>query len=173
MVTRLKQTRKKRGQQCMGYGRVGKHRKHPSGRGFAGAFAHHRTLFSRYHPGYVGKFGQRHIRLLKTRLWRPAINIDKLWSLVSEQKRKNIPEGKMPVIDCMRAGYYKVLGTGKLPKIPVCIRAKFFSSIAKKKILAVGGKVEQIFYKKRLVRHQTRPKKPASDGPAEAKPKGK
>lgn len=35
----------------------------------------------------------------------PAINLDKLWSLVSEQTRKNYAgkEGPAPVIDCIRA----------------------------------------------------------------------
>ena len=51
MVTRLRQTRHKRGQLTMGYGRVGKHRKHPCGRGLAGGQHHHRTNFDKYHPG--------------------------------------------------------------------------------------------------------------------------
>ena len=36
----------------------------------------------------------------------PAVNLDKLWTLVSEQtkeKYKNHPEKKVPVIDCVRA----------------------------------------------------------------------
>ena len=45
--TRLRQTRHKRGQLTMGYGRVGKHRKHPGGRGNAGGQHHHRTLFDK------------------------------------------------------------------------------------------------------------------------------
>ena len=47
----------------MGYGRVGKHRKHPGGRGNCGAYLHHRTLFNRFHPGRLGKMGQRHFHL--------------------------------------------------------------------------------------------------------------
>lgn len=47
MTTRLKQTRKKRGHVCMGYGRVGKHRKHPGGRGNAGGQHHHRINFDK------------------------------------------------------------------------------------------------------------------------------
>ena len=35
MTARLRKTRKLRGHVQMGYGRVGKHRKHPSGRGAA------------------------------------------------------------------------------------------------------------------------------------------
>jgi large subunit ribosomal protein L27Ae len=46
---------------------------------------------------------------------------------------------KVPVIDCVRAGYFKVLGKGLLPKQPVIVRAKFFSKGAEAKIKAVGG----------------------------------
>merc|ERR1739844_70128 len=46
---------------------------------------------------------------------------------------------KAPVIDCSRAGFYKVLGKGVLPKQPVIVKARFFSRIAEEKIKAVGG----------------------------------
>ena len=35
--------------------RIGKHRKHPGGRGNAGGQHHHRINFDKYHPGYFGK----------------------------------------------------------------------------------------------------------------------
>jgi len=38
-----------------GHGRVGKHRKHPGGRGNAGGQHHHRNWFDKFHPGYFGK----------------------------------------------------------------------------------------------------------------------
>lgn len=34
---------------------IGKHRKHPGGRGNAGGQHHHRINFDKYHPGYFGK----------------------------------------------------------------------------------------------------------------------
>jgi len=43
----------------MGYGRIGKHRKHPSGRGNAGGQHHKRIMMDKYHPGYFGKVGMR------------------------------------------------------------------------------------------------------------------
>ncbi|VAH28065.1 unnamed protein product [Triticum turgidum subsp. durum] len=55
MTTRFKKNRKKRGHVSAGHGRVGKHRKHPGGRGNAGGMHHHRILFDKYHPGYFGK----------------------------------------------------------------------------------------------------------------------
>jgi hypothetical protein len=53
MPTRFSKTRKHRGHVSAGHGRVGKHRKHPGGRGLAGGAHHHRTNFDKYHPGLV------------------------------------------------------------------------------------------------------------------------
>lgn len=74
----------------------------------------------------------------------PTVNLDKVWTLVSEQTRLNYAKAdassdKVPVIDCTRAGYFKVLGKGLLPKQPVIVKARFFSKTAEKKIKAVGG----------------------------------
>lgn len=55
MATSKKKTRKLRGHVSHGHGRVGKHRKHPGGRGNAGGQHHHRINFDKYHPGYFGK----------------------------------------------------------------------------------------------------------------------
>lgn len=44
MPTRFSKTRKHRGNVSAGYGRVGKHRKHPGGRGLAGGAHHHRCV---------------------------------------------------------------------------------------------------------------------------------
>ena len=46
---------------------------------------------------------------------------------------------KVPVIDVLKAGYFKVLGKGRLPNQPVVVRAKFFSKTAERRIKAVGG----------------------------------
>uniref|UniRef100_A0A914RHX4 Large ribosomal subunit protein uL15 n=1 Tax=Parascaris equorum TaxID=6256 RepID=A0A914RHX4_PAREQ len=64
-----------------------------------------------------------------------------LWSLVSEKTRTTYAErkDKAPVIDVVKAGYFKVLGKGLLPKQPVIVKAKFFSRTAERKIKGVGG----------------------------------
>merc|ERR1711934_672053 len=66
MPTNTRKTRKMRGQVSHGHGRIGKHRKHPGGRGLAGGQHHHRINFDKYHPGYFGKVGMRHFHLKKT-----------------------------------------------------------------------------------------------------------
>ncbi|BES91637.1 unnamed protein product [Nesidiocoris tenuis] len=142
MSTQKKKTRKLRGHVSHGHGRIGKHRKHPGGRGNSGGMHHHRINFDKYHPGYFGKLGMRNYHLRRNQKFCPSINLDRLWTLVTEQTRlkyKDHPEKKAPVIDCVRAGYYKVTGKGRIPKQPVIVRAKFFSKRAEEKIKEVGG----------------------------------
>jgi hypothetical protein len=47
----------------------------------------------------------RQFRVLKNRQWSPAINLDKLWSLVTEKTRETYEEKTdiAPVIDVVRA----------------------------------------------------------------------
>ena len=63
------------------------------------------------------------------------MNVEKLQQLAGEQK---VDGDKMPVIDCVANGYYKVLGNG-LFKSPAIVKAKFFSQLAEKKIVAAEG----------------------------------
>merc|ERR1712146_623275 len=91
MPTRLHKNRKKRGHVSAGHGRIGKHRKHPSGRGMAGGEHHHRIMMDKYHPGYFGKVGMRHFHLTKNKYFSPSINLDKLWTLVSKTCRRTTP----------------------------------------------------------------------------------
>ena len=143
MATRLKKTRKLRGHVSHGHGRVGKHRKHPGGRGNAGGQHHHRINFDKYHPGYFGKVGMRDFHTHKNTAsnYCPIINLDKIWTLVPEAKRleyKNVTD-KAPVIDCSKHGIFKVLGKGRLPPQPVIVKARFFSKRAEEKIKKSGG----------------------------------
>mmetsp|Transcript_43324 Transcript_43324/g.60171 ORF Transcript_43324/g.60171 Transcript_43324/m.60171 type:complete len:89 (+) Transcript_43324:39-305(+) len=87
VVSTKKKCRYMRGHVSHGHGRVGKHRKHPSGRGNAGGLTHHRNLFWRYHPGYFGKLGMRVFHLKKNPRHCPIVNIDKIWSLVTEETK--------------------------------------------------------------------------------------
>ena len=146
MTARLRKIRKLRGSVSCGGGRIGKHRKHSGGRGNAGGLQHNRTAMDRYHPGYFGKKGIRVFALQRNRTFAPTINLDKIWTLVTEQSRKLYAQNKdrVPVIDVTKAGFFKVLGKGFLPSQPVVVRAKFFSQIAEKKIKAVGGACQLI-----------------------------
>ena len=96
----------------------------------------------KYHPGYFGKVGMLHYHKTMNKYHCPTVNVDKLWSLVSEQTRTNYakkPEGPAPIIDCVQAGYFKVLGKGLLPKQPVIVKARNFTHSAEQKIKAAGG----------------------------------
>merc|ERR1712028_110215 len=130
MTARLKKCRKLRGGVSHGKGRIGKHRKHPGGRGNAGGQHHHRINFDKYHPGYFGKVGMRHFHKTKNMYFCPVVNVDRLRTLVSTQTRTEYQKeevkakGKVPVIDVTKAGFFK---------------ARFFSKQAEEKIRAVGG----------------------------------
>ena len=87
MATRFRNTRRLRGSVSCGGGRIGKHRKHSGGRGNAGGLTHMRTAMDRYHPGYFGKKGMRHFHLKRNTIFKPSINIDKIWSLVTDNSR--------------------------------------------------------------------------------------
>ncbi|KND01417.1 60S ribosomal protein L28 [Spizellomyces punctatus DAOM BR117] len=147
MPSRLHKNRKKRGHVSAGHGRVGKHRKHPGGRGLAGGQHHHRINMDMFHPGYFGKVGMRHFHLTRQSQWAPVVNVDKLWTLVSDEAREKAaanPTGPVPVIDVLRHGYSKVLGKGRLPEVPFIVKARFVSRKAEEKIVAAGGKVELV-----------------------------
>ncbi len=145
MPKNCKKTRKLRGHVSHGHGRVGKHRKHPGGRGLAGGEHHHRIMMFKYHPTYFGKCGMRHLHLKKNTVWTPTINVDKLWTLFSDEERhqaEKLPAGKAALIDVTKHGYIKVLGKGHLPGIPLVVRAKLFSKGAEKAIKEIGGACE-------------------------------
>jgi len=148
MPTRFSKTRKLRGHVSAGHGRVGKHRKHPGGRGLAGGQHHHRTNMDKYHPGYFGKVGMRYYHKQQNHFWKPVINIDKLWSLVPEATRAEYIAGKKsdtaPVLDLLPLGYSKVLGKGRIPEIPLVVRARWVSKLAEEKITKAGGVVELV-----------------------------
>ena len=84
MPTTLHRNRKKRGHVQAGHGRIGKHRKHPAGRGNAGGQHHHRILFDKYHPGYFGKVGMRYFHKKGNLAFCPSLNLDKIWTLLPE-----------------------------------------------------------------------------------------
>merc|ERR1712146_641452 len=146
MTTRFRHNRKKRGHVSAGHGRIGKHRKHQSGRGNAGGQHHHRIMWDKYHPGYFGKVGMRHYHKLKNHFHCPIINLDKLWNLVGNEAREQAAKdtSKAAVIDVTEYGIFKVRGKGELPKQPVVVRCKYVSELAEKKIKEVGGAVELV-----------------------------
>jgi large subunit ribosomal protein L27Ae len=142
MPTRLHHNRKKRGHVSAGHGRIGKHRSHPGGRGNAGGQHHHRILFDKFHPGYFGKVGMRQFHVKRNIGFCPVINVDRLWALLPStvyDSCKSGTETQTPIIDVTAAGAFKVLGKGHLPKIPIIVKAKYFSHDAEKKIKECGG----------------------------------
>lgn len=134
----------------------------------AGGQHHHRTNIDKYHPGYFGKVGMRYFHKLQNQFWKPVINLDKvcaaaetaanghrfanalqLWSLVpAEQREKYLSGGSKsdtaPVLDLLPLGYSKVLGKGRIPEVPIIVRARYFSKDAERKIKEAGGVVQLV-----------------------------
>ena len=85
----------------------------------------------------------RHFHQLKNRSHCPIVNLSKLWPLLPEgtleaaESKKE--EGKAVVLDVTSKGFFKVCGTGKLPDLPLIVKAKLFTKLAEKKIKAAGG----------------------------------
>uniref|UniRef100_A0A915E5S0 Large ribosomal subunit protein uL15 n=1 Tax=Ditylenchus dipsaci TaxID=166011 RepID=A0A915E5S0_9BILA len=125
MATTKKKTRKLRGHVSHGHGRVGKHRKHPGGRGNCGGQHHHRINRDKYHPGFFGKSACATFMCERISTTRQPLILTR--------------SDKAPVINVVRAGYHKVLGKGLLPKQPVIVKAKYFSHTAEEKIKKAGG----------------------------------
>ena len=68
------------------------------------------------------------VHRLNNHFWKPVINLDKLWSLVPAEKRDEYLQkktDKAPVIDLLPLGYSKVLGKGRLPDVPIIVRARY------------------------------------------------
>ena len=74
---------------------------------------------------------------------------EQLWSLVPAEKRDEyLKEGSkkdtVPVLDLLPLGYSKVLGKGRIPEVPLVVRARWFSKEAERKITEAGGVVELV-----------------------------
>lgn len=71
-----------------------------------------------------------------------------LWSLIPAEKRdeylKNKSSEKAPILDLLPMGYSKVLGKGRIPPVPIIVRARYFSKDAEKKIKEAGGVVQLV-----------------------------
>lgn len=87
----------------------------------------------------------RHFHAMKNRTMCPTVNVDKLWALAGEAAlaaaKANKNAGQAVQIDVRDHGFFKVLGNGKLPDIPLVVKARFVSATAEKKIRAAGGAV--------------------------------
>ena len=57
----------------------------------------------------------RRFHLTRNLQWRPIVNLDKLWTLVPEEQKKDLTKDSeiVPVVDTLALGYGKVLGRGK------------------------------------------------------------
>jgi large subunit ribosomal protein L27Ae len=71
----------------------------------------------------------------------PEVNIDRLWSMMPADVYEKAKGGadQVPILDVSKLGYFKVLGKGVLPGVPLVVKARYFTKEAEKKIKAAGG----------------------------------
>ena len=70
-------------------------------------------VFLYSHPGYFGKKGQRHFHYNRNQYHCPTVNLDKLWTLVSEDARKASTEKKAAVIDVTKAVSFLLINNNR------------------------------------------------------------
>lgn len=151
MVRRFKPAVKyRRGSRTHGWGRVGQHRKSGSsgGKGMVGFHKHKWSFVMKYAEDssgwpFYGKHGFRQPKEISVE-WRP-INVGKLDELVEELAAKGLAskEDERYVVDLLKLGYNKLLGSGKLTK-PVVVYTPAASRDAVEKVAAAGGEVRII-----------------------------
>jgi large subunit ribosomal protein L27Ae len=75
----------------------------------------------------------------------PTVNVDQLWKIAGAEAlaaaQANKDAGKAVLVDVTAAGFFKVLGNGKLPELPIVVKAREVSKKAEAKIKAAGGAV--------------------------------
>lgn len=90
----------------------------------------------------------RYFHRTQNKFWAPTINLEKLWALVDQETRDSYISGSKkdtaPVFDLLALGYSKVLGKGRLPEVPIVVRARYVSKEAERKIKEAGGVVELV-----------------------------
>merc|ERR1712216_695636 len=104
--------------------------------------AHAQNCFRQVSPGLFRYVGMRYFHYKKNPHHMTTVNVDKLWSMVGLEQRKQYAkktDGTAPLIDLTEFGIFKCLGKGKLPPQPIAVKAKFFSKEAEKKIKDAGG----------------------------------
>lgn len=141
MQSRLRKDPKLQGLVSHGDSRIYEHWKHLGGQGDVGGRHQHRVKVDKYHWGYFDKISMRHYHLKRNQNFCPTVNLNKWWTLISEQTWINATKnttGGAPIIDAVQYDHCNVLGKRKLLKPPVITKAKFFSRRAKEKIKGRG-----------------------------------
>lgn len=113
------------------------------GRGLAGGHKHKWSFVVKYDKTRFGKHGfKRHAGAERA---VRSINLEKIQSMMDYfvEKKFAEKEGSAMKVDLQKAGYDKVLGSGKLTK-PLIVQAKTFSKQAEKKLEEAGGKAVKI-----------------------------
>lgn len=134
-----RKSHKKYGEKYRGYGQVGRHRRHPGGRGLAGVKDHTKMMLMK--QGYqLGKYGfTRH----GVKPSYNMINIGEIYEAALGGKIQCFIEGERLVIDLSNQRNLKILGRGRVERpIKLIIHeSSIISEKAKAKVESLGGEV--------------------------------
>lgn len=78
-----------------------------------------------------------------------VLGSSQLLALVPDETREKYSSGEAPkdkalVLDLLSLGYAKLLGKGRLPSIPMVVKARYASKEAERKINENGGAIELV-----------------------------
>lgn len=143
-TTKVKKRRKFRGHRTQ----HGAHRKwrgggSRGGRGLAGGHKHKWSFVVKYDKTRFGKHGFKRPAKLVSHV--KSINLQQIEKMMDNFVKKKFAEkeGSAMKVDLQKAGYEKVLGSGKVTT-PMIVQAKSFSKLAEKKLEEAGGKAVKV-----------------------------
>ncbi len=113
------------------------------GRGLAGGHKHKWSFVVKYDKTRFGKHGFKRHAAATAKL--RSINLEQIESMMGYfvEKKFAEKEGNAMKVDLLKAGYGKVLGSGKITR-PLVVQAKTFSKQAERKLEEAGGKAVRV-----------------------------
>lgn len=113
------------------------------GRGLAGGHKHKWSFVVKYDKDRFGKTGFKRPPSTVSKL--RAINLSQIERMMDYFVKKKFAEkdGSSMKVNLLKAGYEKVLGSGR-PSRPLIVQARNFSKQAIKRLEEAGGKAEKI-----------------------------
>jgi len=135
-----RKARKMYGRKYRGYGQVGRHRRHPGGKGNVGVKDHHKIMLLK--KGYEFGTGRGFTPHGPRIMWE-EINIGEIYEGIISGKIPHKSEKGIIVVDLSDKRYIKILGRGRIEKAIRLIlhKSSTITEKAKEKIEAVNGEI--------------------------------
>jgi len=128
------------GRKYRGYGQVGRHRRHPGGKGNVGVKDHHKLMLLK--RGYEFGAGRGFTYHGPKPRWC-EINVGEIYEGILSGKIPYAVEGKLIVVDLSNRRWLRILGRGRIEKpIKLIIhKSSVVTKTAKEKIESANGQI--------------------------------